>query len=53
MYQWPEPPSIDVHVGITTTDFKPLFPTQIGNFPGNQGVVTQGQSEKQLNWVTK
>ena len=20
--------------GITTTDFKPLFPTQIGNFPG-------------------
>ncbi|MFM7403784.1 MAG: hypothetical protein ACKO1N_06750, partial [Erythrobacter sp.] len=20
--------------GITTTDFKPMFPTQIGNFPG-------------------
>lgn len=26
---------------------------QIGNFPGNQGVVTQGQTQKQLDWVTK
>ncbi|MCB0863058.1 MAG: MCE family protein [Solirubrobacterales bacterium] len=26
---------------------------QIGNYPGDSGIVTENQSEKQLNWVTK
>lgn len=26
---------------------------QIGNFPGNQGIETQNQSKKQLNWKTR
>lgn len=26
---------------------------QIGNYPGDSGIVTEDQSEKQLNWVTK
>lgn len=27
--------------------------TMVGNIPGDSGIVTEGQSQRQLNWVTK